>query len=88
MPFLAFTAGFELLCESERLTHSGEVLAPVMTANLNLVRADILKGLDVTVSLTNLANAQYREPVSLNHVQGSIDQDRRRVSVGLTWRSK
>jgi outer membrane receptor for ferrienterochelin and colicins len=85
---LGLTVGVELQYESERHTHVGETLSPATVMNLNLVRSNLVKGLDLHASLFNLLDGHYSEPVSENHRQGSITQDGRQLRVGLTWRLK
>jgi outer membrane receptor for ferrienterochelin and colicins len=84
---LKLTLGWELQYESERHTHNGDVLDPALVANFNVVRSNVLKGLDLKASVFNLSGQQYSEPVSENHRQGGITQDGRQLFVGLTWRS-
>jgi outer membrane receptor for ferrienterochelin and colicins len=83
---LGATIGWETQYESERHTHVGDTLGAVVVANVNVVRSDVLKGLDFRASLFNLFGARYSEPVSENHLQGSILQDGRQVLIGLAWR--
>ena len=85
---LALEAGFEAQYESDRHSYTGDVLAPAWLVNLNVVRSHVVKGLDLKVSLFNLLDQRFSEPVSENHRQGAIAQDGRQVLVGLTWRSQ
>jgi outer membrane receptor protein involved in Fe transport len=84
---LGFTAGFEMQYESTRHTYLDEALAPALVANMSVTRSRLLAGLDLRVSIFNLFDERYREPVSANHRQGAIDQDGRQLFVGLTWRA-
>jgi outer membrane receptor protein involved in Fe transport len=83
---LGLTIGGELQYESARRTHTGEVLPSAVVANLTAVRSHLLKGVDLNVSLFNLFDQRYSEPVSENHLQGGVLQDGRQFLVGLTWR--
>ena len=86
VPRLGLTVGGELQYQSARHTHTGDVLGRAVVANVNLVRANVAKGLDLKGSVFNLFDTSYSEPVSEGHRQGGITQDGRQLFVGLTWR--
>ena len=83
---LGLTVGWELQYESERHTHNTEVLDPALVTNLNVVRSNVLEGLDINASVFNLLDERYSEPVSESHRQGGIRQDGRQFFLGVTWR--
>jgi outer membrane receptor for ferrienterochelin and colicins len=83
---LGLSLGWELQYESARQTHNGEVLDPAIVTNVNVVRSQVRKGLDVNASVFNIFDKRFSEPVSENHLQGGVTQDGRRLLVGVTWR--
>lgn len=64
------------------------MLGSAWVAQINVLRRNLLPGLDLTAAVFNLLGARYREPVSENHLQGAIEQDGRQFLVGVTWRLK
>ena len=78
--------GYELQHYSERQAIDGTKLAVYTLSNLNLMASQWVKGLDVSLGLYNLFNANYRHPGSDTNWQKSFDQDGRSVRLKLAYR--
>lgn len=76
----------ELLGLSERRTVEGGEVGGYILANLTLYSRDILKNLQVSASVHNLFDTRFRDPVSSDFTQHSIEQDGRTLLVKLTYR--
>ena len=79
-------ASMELQAMSERLTVGGNTVGPVWQVNATLFSQKIAKGLEVSASIYNLFDQRYRDPVSADFSQDSVQQDGRQFRLKLTFR--
>ena len=56
------------------------------TVNFTLFSREVVRGLEASLSLYNLLDERYRDPVSPNFTQTSIEQDGRTFRFKLTYR--
>ena len=79
-------ASLELQGMSSRRTVLGSDVPAFMVANFTLFSRNLIKNLDASVSLYNLLDRRYSDPVSPDFTQQSIEQDGRQLRVKLTYR--
>ncbi len=77
--------GLELQCQSSTRTLAGERADGFVIANFTLFSREIVKGLDVSVSVYNLLDAEYGYPGAGDHLQDVLRQDGRSFRVKLTY---
>ncbi|AMV71419.1 hypothetical protein DBW_1039 [Desulfuromonas sp. DDH964] len=70
---------------SSRRTVSGRECGGFAITNLTLSGRKLLPGLELTLSLFNLFDKRYSDPVSAAHLQDSIVQDGRTIRGQLTY---
>ena len=80
------TAGLEWLGVSKRTTVQGNESGGYWLANLTLLSREVVKGLDLSVSIYNLLDREYADPVSDDFTQDTIEQDGRAFRVKATHR--
>ena len=80
------TAGLEVLGVSKRTTVQGNESGGYWLANWTLLSREVRKGLDLSVSIYNLLDREYADPVSDDFTQDTIEQDRRTFRVKATYR--
>jgi iron complex outermembrane receptor protein len=77
--------GLSMQVAGTRWTHTGDMLPAAVVTNWNVVRT-LRKGIEIQGSIFNLFDVRYSEPASNDHVQGSLAQDGRQISIRLQWR--
>jgi outer membrane receptor for ferrienterochelin and colicins len=75
-------ASVELQGMTKRRTPLNESVGGYWVANATLFSRELVKGLDVSLSVYNLFNERYRDPAGGSYPQDAIQQD------GRTWRVK
>lgn len=78
-------AGFEVQYTSGRKTLAGNEAAGYLVANLTLLGKKLLPGLDLTVSVFNLFDKSYGDPVAADFRQDVIEQDGRTFRAEATY---
>ena len=79
--------GIEELYTGEKLTLDGNITGAVFLTNLTVSSRDWLaEGLDASVSVYNLFDAQYSDPGRPEHLEDQIPQDGMNYRIKLTWR--
>jgi iron complex outermembrane receptor protein len=76
----------ELQGMSSRRTVRGGGVNGFWMANATLFSRELIKGLELSVSIYNLFDQRYRDPVADDFTQDSIQQDGRSFRVKLTYR--
>jgi iron complex outermembrane receptor protein len=79
-------AGVELLYTSRAKTLTDHYADDYWITNLTLTHEDIVKGLELSVSIYNLFDVDYGHPGGGEHRQDIIEQDGRSFRVKLTYR--
>ncbi len=79
-------ASFELQGLSERLSARGNEVPGVIVANVTLFSRELLPNLEASVSLYNLFDRRFADPVAPDFRQDSIVQDGRTFRLKLTYR--
>lgn len=79
-------ASLDLQGMSARQTVAGARVGAYWLANATLFSRELAKGLDLSVSVYNLLDRHYRDPVSPDFTQDSIPQDGRTFRVKLGYR--
>ena len=80
-------AGVELQALSRRLSATTPETTPgFVLANLTLFSRQLTKGLDLSVSIYNLFNTHYSDPVGPDFTQQFIEQDGRNFRVKLSYK--
>lgn len=77
------TLASELIYLDKRLTLGGNYVQPYLLANLTL-RTEGLFGLETTLKINNLFDAQYADPASGEHSMDTIAQDGRTYSIKVS----
>ena len=80
-----FFAGAEVQYTSKRKTVTNNYADAFFCANLTFLGQDLLKGLEVSASIYNLFDQEYRDPGSEEHQQDVIEQDGRSFRLKLTY---
>jgi outer membrane receptor for ferrienterochelin and colicins len=78
--------GVDLQALSERDTLGGGDVPGYVVANLVVRAPDLVRGLDLDLAVTNLLDAEIRDPGGSEHLQDELLQEGRAVWVRLTWR--
>lgn len=79
--------GMEVQVLSARTTALGNQVPGMMLAHLTVLSRELAKGLDVSVSIYNVFNRKYREPVGLNFFPvDAVEQDGRSFRAKLAYR--
>jgi iron complex outermembrane receptor protein len=78
-------ASLETQVLSRRRTENGSVPG-YETVNFTLFSHELVRGLEASLSLYNLLDERYRDPVSPNFTQTSIEEDGRTFRFKLTYR--
>lgn len=76
----------ELVAMSRRSTGQGNLVRGFALANLTLFSHDLLPRLEFSGSIYNVFDTKYRDPVSPDFVQDSLEQDGRTFRLKLTYR--
>jgi outer membrane receptor for ferrienterochelin and colicins len=84
IPIVAARAGLEFLYMSERGTLQGTGLPAFVLVNLNVTRANLLRGLDVSFGVRNLIGTTYA--LASDTRSGVLYREGRAVSVKLAYR--
>ncbi len=79
-------ASFDLQAMSDRQTAGGARVGAYWLANATLFSRELAKGLEISVSVYNLFDRHYSDPVSPDFTQDSIPQDGRTFRVKLGYR--
>ena len=79
-------AGLELQAMSSRSTVQGNKVGAFCVANATLFSRELVKGLDISMSVYNVFDTRYSDPVSSDFVQDTIRQDGRTFRVQLTYK--
>lgn len=66
-------------------TKSGKTLDPVWTSDACLTLKGFFKGISLSVSGTNIFNANYLAPASTEHRQDALPQTLRHVRIKISW---
>jgi iron complex outermembrane receptor protein len=86
LPWAGLRAGYELRYDSTRLTVDGSKLGGYALSNLHLGTEALAKGLELSLNIANLFDKRHAHPGSDTNWQNALDQDGRRVRVGLNYR--
>ena len=78
--------GFEGRYTDRTLTFSGAELGSYVVANATVLAQNLLKNLDVSVSVYNLSNKFYADPAGIELTEESVAQDGRTAQLQLTYR--
>ncbi len=81
-----FFANLEVQAMSERLTVRNYRVDGFAVCNFTLFSQELFKGLDASVSIYNLFDTDYADPVAVDFRQRSIPQDGRTFRAKLTWK--
>ncbi len=79
-------ADFEVQYTSARTTLLGTEAGGFGIVNFTLFSQNLLQGLDLSASVYNLLDREYRDPASLFHQQALIERDGRTFRVKATYR--
>ena len=79
-------AGIEEQFTARRKTLAGNDAGSFFVTNLTLFSRNLLKNLELSVTLHNLFNCRYGDPGGTEHIQDIIQQDGRTFRVKLTYR--
>ena len=71
---------------SDRLAEDGAPLKDVFVTDLNLTVKNVVKGVDASVSVLNLFNVDYYDPVSSDHIQSGVLQNGRTLWFKAVYR--
>jgi iron complex outermembrane receptor protein len=71
---------------SDRITLAGKTDPSYGTVNFTLFSRQLIKGLDLSLSVYNLFNAKYSDPGGQEHLQDLIQQDGRTYQIKATYR--
>jgi iron complex outermembrane receptor protein len=85
LPATRLRLGYELQYYSKRQAIDGTQLDGYWLSNLNLIADKLAKGLEVSLGLFNLFDANYVHPGSQFNWQNTIEQDGRSVRVKLEY---
>jgi iron complex outermembrane receptor protein len=85
LPATGLRVGYELQHYSKRQAIDGTQLDGYWLSNLNLIADKLAKGLEVSLGLFNLFDANYAHPGSQFNWQNAIEQDGRSVRVKLEY---
>jgi iron complex outermembrane receptor protein len=78
-------ASLEVQAMSDRLTVRNQTVDGFAVCNLTLFSRELVKGLEASVSLYNLFDTRYSDPVSVDFRQRAIEQDGRSFRAKLTY---
>jgi iron complex outermembrane receptor protein len=78
------TAGFTVQGMSARRTDSGQSAPEFALGNLTLRGRRLIGGLGGSLSVYNLWNAHYSDPVGAEHIQPMLRQDGRQLRAALS----
>lgn len=81
-----FFANLEVQAMSDRLTVRNYTIDGYAVCNFTLFSQELFKGLDASVSIYNLFDTDYSDPVAVDFRQRSIPQDGRAFRAKLTWK--
>ena len=79
-------AGLEVQAMSSRLTISGARCSSYAVANFTLFSRELVRNLDFSLSLYNLFDTHYADPMTVGYKQDSLRQDGRSLRCKLTYR--
>lgn len=82
---LDLTTGIEVLGMSERVTVGGGKAPGHVVTNLTVTRRDLLRGLDGSLRITNLFDARYGDPASLEHRQDVVPREHRGARITFVY---
>jgi iron complex outermembrane receptor protein len=86
LPVAGLRAGIEWQAESGRLTLDGSRVGGNAQTHLTLAAEGWLPGLDLSLSVRNLADKRYAHPGADTNWQNTLEQDGRSVRVLGRWR--
>jgi len=78
--------GLEGRYTDRMVTFSGGELGSYVVANATALAQNLIKNLDVSLSVYNLSNKFYADPAGIELTEGSIAQDGRTAQLQLTYR--
>lgn len=78
-------ASAEVQATSQRRTVNGGEVGAFWIANATIFSRELVKNLEMSVSVYNLFGQHYRDPVSTDFTQAAIEQDGRTLRVTATW---
>ncbi len=78
--------GLEGRYTDRTLTFSGTELGSYVVGNATVLAQNLLKNLDVSVSVYNLSNKFYADPAGFGLTEASVPQDGRTAQLQLTYR--
>jgi len=81
-----FFASFELQAMSDRLTVRNQRVGEFAICNFTLYSQELCKNLEASVSVYNLFDKRYADPVAIDFRQKAIEQDGRQFRLKLTWK--
>ncbi|HXG47492.1 MAG TPA: TonB-dependent receptor [Methylomirabilota bacterium] len=85
LPTEKLLAGIELQYHGRVLTLGGNKADDFFVLNSTLLSRELIRGLDVSVSIYNLLDARYSYPGSADHTQNLIAQNGRSFRLKLTY---
>jgi iron complex outermembrane receptor protein len=83
LPLAGLRAGYELRYESSRLSLNGTRLGGSALSNLSLSTDTLARGLELSLTVSNLFDKRYAQPAAATNWQNSLEQDGRSVRVAL-----
>ena len=81
LPWAGLRAGYEWRYDTKRLSLDGTQLSGYAISNLVLGTQALAKGLDLSLTLSNLFDKRYAHPGAETNWQNALEQDGRKVSV-------
>jgi outer membrane receptor protein involved in Fe transport len=81
-----YDLGLEMQYDGERGSVDGTMLRGYWLANVNLIAAGPVNGLEFTMTLLNLFDERYDHPAADNHWQDRLAQDGRAVRLRMDYR--
>jgi len=79
-------ATLEVQAMSDRLTVANTKVGAFAVCNFTLFSQELIKNFEFSASVYNLFDTHYSDPVSVDYLQKSIQQDGRSFRAKLTWK--
>lgn len=85
LPWAGLAMGFEWRYDSQRLSLDGTDLGGYAVSNLQVSSSDLIKGLEVSLGVSNLFDKRYAHPGSDTNWQNALPQDGRSVRIKASY---
>ena len=85
LPWAGLRAGYELRYDSTRLSLDGSRLGGYALSNLHLRTGALARGLDLSLTLSNLFDKRYAQPGADTNWQNALEQDGRTVRLAAEY---